>query len=95
MQEAELKKLLELTAIKIDPDQMPAFLDYFSNMKQMFDEFYEFPLPEELENADDEKVIACFDRQETFADAKAILANVKAERLVGNAIEVKSAFGEG
>ncbi|MDR0860219.1 MAG: DUF4089 domain-containing protein [Candidatus Peribacteria bacterium] len=94
MQEAELQKLLKLTAIELDPDQMPAFLDYFSNMKQMFDEFYEFPLPEEIVSSDEEKVIACFDQQETFVDAQAILQNVNAERLAGNAIEVKSAFGE-
>jgi Asp-tRNA(Asn)/Glu-tRNA(Gln) amidotransferase C subunit len=94
MQEAELKKLLKLTAIELDPDEMPAFLEYFSNMKQMFDEFYEFPLPEEIALSDEEKVIACFGQQETFANAQGILANVNAERLVGNAIEVKSAFGE-
>ncbi|MDR2540854.1 MAG: hypothetical protein LBD11_03585 [Candidatus Peribacteria bacterium] len=94
MQESELKKLLKLTAIKLDPDQMTAFLDYFSNMKQMFDEFYEFPLPEEIVSSDEEKVIATFDYQETFVNAGAILQNVNPERLVGNAIEVKSAFGE-
>jgi hypothetical protein len=43
MQEAELKKLLKLTAIELEPDQMPAFLDYFSSMKKMFDEFYDTP----------------------------------------------------
>jgi Asp-tRNA(Asn)/Glu-tRNA(Gln) amidotransferase C subunit len=45
MQKAELDKLLKLTAIELEPEQVPVFLDYFSSMKKMFDEFYEFPLP--------------------------------------------------
>jgi Asp-tRNA(Asn)/Glu-tRNA(Gln) amidotransferase C subunit len=94
MQEAELKKLLKLTAIELEPEQVPAFLEYFTNMKQMFDEFYAFPLPEIEEGVGEEKRIACFTEGAVFGNAKAILANVEEKRLVGNAIAVKSAFGE-
>ncbi|MDR2415673.1 MAG: hypothetical protein LBD75_03550 [Candidatus Peribacteria bacterium] len=94
MQKAELDKLLKLTAIELDPEQMPVFLDYFSSMKKMFDEFYDFPLPEEVTFVADEKRMMCFTQGEVVDQTKAMLANVKKERLVGNAIEVKSAFGE-
>jgi Asp-tRNA(Asn)/Glu-tRNA(Gln) amidotransferase C subunit len=94
MQKAELDKLLQLTAIELAPEQMPAFLDYFSSMKKMFDEFYNFPLPDDIKLAEDEKSIACFEQGNVFPSAEAILANVEKKRLVGNAIEVKSAFGE-
>jgi Asp-tRNA(Asn)/Glu-tRNA(Gln) amidotransferase C subunit len=98
MQRAELDKLLKLTAIELEPEQVPVFLDYFSSMKKMFDEFYNIPLVEEgneqSENEDNEKYIECFTQGAEFANAKAMLENVEKERLVGNAIEVKSAFGE-
>jgi hypothetical protein len=94
MQEAELKKLLKLTAIELEPEQVPAFLEYFANMKKMFDEFYEFPLPEVSAGKGDEKQMVCFTEGAVFGNAKAILANVEENRLVGNAIAVKSAFGE-
>jgi Asp-tRNA(Asn)/Glu-tRNA(Gln) amidotransferase C subunit len=92
MTKAELDKLLKLTAIELEPEQVPAFLEYFSAMKKMFDEFYEFPLPEMVEGTGEEKRITCFDQGAVFGNAKAILANVEEKRLVGNAIEVKSAF---
>ena len=96
MQEAELKKLLQLTAIELEPEQMPVFLEYFNGMKQMFDEFCEFPLPADVSSDSEEngKSIPCFVNGEAFANAEGILANVEKGRLVGNAIEVKSAFGE-
>jgi hypothetical protein len=94
MQKAELDKLLQLTAIELAPGQESVFLNYFSTMKEMFDKFREFPLPEAVEGAEEEKVIARFEQGADFAAAQAMLANVNAERLVGNAIEVKSAFGE-
>ncbi|MDR0650567.1 MAG: hypothetical protein LBG59_04090 [Candidatus Peribacteria bacterium] len=47
MQKAELDTLLKLTAIKLEPEQVPVFLEYFSSMKKMFDDFYEFEIPEE------------------------------------------------
>ena len=87
----ELKKLSELTAIELSPDQEPVFLDYFNNMKKMFDEFYEFPLPENVQLSDEEKSLICFEQGEFFPPEN-LLGNVKPERLVNNAIEVKSAF---
>ena len=42
----QLQKLLKLTAIELPEDQKPAFLDYFNSMKNMFDDFASFPLPE-------------------------------------------------
>jgi hypothetical protein len=41
MQETELQGLLKQTAIELDPDQIPVFLEYFSGMKEMFDAFCE------------------------------------------------------
>jgi hypothetical protein len=95
MQKAELDKLLQLTAIKLAPGQESVFLNYFSTMKEMFDKFREFPLPDEIAGgAEEEKVITCFEQGVDFAATQAMLVNVHSERLVGNAIEVKSAFGE-
>jgi hypothetical protein len=94
MNEAELKKLLELTAIELDSEQIPVFLEYFNGMKQMFDEFYDFPLPEGNSSfGDEEKTLICFDGLEIFPP-DSLLGNVKPERIVNRAIEVKSAFGE-
>jgi Asp-tRNA(Asn)/Glu-tRNA(Gln) amidotransferase C subunit len=42
----QLQKLLNLTAIELPDDRKPAFLDYFNSMKDMFDDFASFPLPE-------------------------------------------------
>jgi hypothetical protein len=77
-------------------------------MKKMFDEFYDFPLPPATESSfvhssnwdqvsqtgDSEASIKCFYQGAVFEHAKAILMNVEEKRLVGNAIEVKSAFWE-
>ena len=92
MQKAELDKLLELTAIELSPDQEPVFLDYFNSMKQMFDEFYEFPLPEDVSSLE-EKSLLCFE-QGAYFPPDSLLGNVNKERLVNSAIEVKSAFWE-
>jgi hypothetical protein len=79
---------------------MPVFLEYFNGMKQMFDEFYNFPLPVDSSSntstplQQEMKSIQCFREGETFNNVEGILTNVDASRLVGNAIEVKSAFGE-
>lgn len=96
MQKAELDTLLKLTAIKLEPEQVPVFLEYFSSMKKMFDDFYEFEIPEENSQQQwlEKKYIQTFTEGEVFADTKAILKNVDSNRLVGNAIEMKSAFGE-
>ena len=59
----------------------------------MFDEFYEFPLPENIQVSDDDKSLICFEEWEYFPPEN-LLGNVKEGRLVNNAIEVKSAFWE-
>ncbi|MDD2537537.1 MAG: hypothetical protein PHU61_03540 [Candidatus Absconditabacteria bacterium] len=92
MQKAELDKLLELTAVNLDPEQEAVFLDYFTRMKEMFDEFIQFPLPDSDLREGDTNTIVCFDSQEDFVGGD-ILQNVESERLVNHAIEVKSAFG--
>ena len=97
MQKTELDKLLALTAITLTPDQEPAFLEYFANMKQMFDEFCNISLLDGLswEGVEQEKkFLQCFTEGEEFKNVEWILANVDAERLMGNAIGVKSIFGE-
>ena len=98
MQTTELQKLLKLTAIELEPEQMPVFLEYFTGMKQMFDEFYDFSLSAnnsaEQGGEQEESYIQCFTQEEQFINGAGILANVEQKRLVGNAIEVKSAFGE-
>ena len=62
MQKAELERLLALTAVRLAPGQESAFLEYFTGMKKMFDEFYEFPLPEDMEFDQEGSLIACFDQ---------------------------------
>ena len=108
MQEVELKKLLKLTAIELEPSQVLVFLEYFTGMRKMFDEFVETaPLLKEGSEAGGSNSLYlstsptppyeggwCFVEGEEFGNVKGILANVDEKRLVGNAIEVKSAFGE-
>lgn len=93
MQKAELDKLLHLTAIELSPGQESVFLDYFSGMKQMFDDFRTFPLDIKEESFWEENVVVCFDTLETFS-SDPLLKNVQPERMVNRAIEVTSALGE-
>lgn len=91
MQKSELDKLLELTAIKLAPEQEDIFLEYFNTMKQMFDDFREFPLPDDISDDDISQSITCFD-QHAYFPPDPLLGNVNKERVINHAIEVKSAF---
>ena len=93
MQKAELDRLLAQTAITLTPDEEPVFLEYFSEMKKMFDEFCEFPLQLHDHVVDEEKTLICFRDVEKFPPDP-LLGNIQTERIVNRAIEVKSALGE-
>lgn len=100
MQQAELDKLLALTAVRLAPGQESVFLEYFTGMKQMFDEFYDTPFEGDFEHNTtkegqcEEQYIQCFTGGEAFTGTETMLANVDTKRLVSNAIEVKSALGD-
>jgi len=90
----QLQHLLKLTAIELPEDQKPAFVDYFNSMKDMFDDFASFPLPEWDIDVEDDEPIRCFDDQKDFEWLDLIETNVIPERQVNHAIEVNSAIGE-
>ena len=94
MKPEELQKLLKLTALELSDDQKIEFLDYFSSMKVMFDDFISFPLPEwEIDSLDDEP-INCFVDQKDFDGLDIIETNVHPSRQVNHAIEICSVIGE-
>lgn len=90
----ELQRLLNLTAINLTEDEMPVFLTYFTQMKEMFDEFI---VSSEIvaESIDDglshlwnaNSSIRTFTTLSDFP-SELILANIASDRLVGNAIKV-------
>ena len=88
----QLQKLLKLTAIEVPEDQKPAFLDYFNSMKDMFDDFASFPLPEWDIDVEDDEPISLFTDQKDFEWLDIIETNVIASRQVNHAIEVNSAI---
>jgi len=90
----QLQKLLKLTAIELPEDQKPAFVDYFNSMKDMFDDFASFPLPEWDIDVEDDESISCFVDQKDFDGLDLVETNVIPERQVNHAIEVNSAIGE-
>ncbi len=90
----QLQKLLKLTAIELPEDQKPAFVDYFNSMKNMFDDFASFPLPEWDIDVEDDEPISCFADQKDFEGLDLVETNVIPSRQVNHAIEVNSAIGE-
>ena len=90
----QLQKLLKLTAIELPEDQKPAFLDYFNSMKNMFDDFASFPLPEWDIDVEGDEPISCFTDQKDFEGLDLVEANVISDRQVNHAIEVNSAIWE-
>ena len=90
----QLQKLLKLTAIELPEDQKPAFLDYFNSMKDMFDDFASFPLPEWDIDVEDDEPITCFADQKDFDWLDLVETNVASIRQVNHAIEVNSAIWE-
>ncbi len=90
----QLQKLLKLTAIELPEDQKPAFLDYFNSMKDMFDDFASFPLPEWDIDVEDDEPIICFTDQKDFEWMDLVETNVIPERQVNHAIQVNSAIWE-
>ena len=90
----QLQKLLKLTAIELPEDQKPAFLNYFNSMKDMFDDFASFPLPEWDIDVEDDAPISLFTDQKDFDWLDLVETNVISERQVNHAIEVNSAIWE-
>ena len=90
----QLQKLLKLTAIELPEDQKPKFLDYFNSMKDMFDDFASFPLPEWDIDVEDDEPISLFVDQKNFDWLDLVETNVIPERQVNHTIEVNSAIGE-
>jgi len=88
----QLQKLLKLTAIELQEDQKPAFLDYFNSMKAMFDDFASFPLPEWNIDEEEDEPIKCFTDQKDFKWMDLVETNVIPERQVNHAIQVNSAI---
>lgn len=89
-----LQKLLKLTAIELPEDQKPAFIEYFNSMKDMFDDFASFPLPEWEIETEDSEPISCFVDQKDFDWLDLVETNVIPDRQVNHAIEVNSAIWE-
>ena len=90
----QLQKLLKLTAIELPEDQKPAFLDYFNSMKNMFDDFASFPLPECDIDVEGDEPISCFTDQKDFDGLDLVETNVIPDRQVNHTIEVNSAIWE-
>lgn len=92
MTQEQLQRLLKLTAIELPEDQKPTFLNYFNSMKDMFDDFSSFPLPDwDIDTTEDE-TISCFTDQKDFEGLDLIETNVIHSRQVNHAIEVNSAI---
>ena len=90
----QLQKLLKLTAIELPEDQKPAFLDYFNSMKDMFDDFASFTLPEWDIDVEDDEPISLFVDQKDFDGLDLVETNVIPDRQVNHAIQVNSAIWE-
>ncbi|MBQ7073638.1 hypothetical protein IJM86_00920 [bacterium] len=65
MLEQELEKLQKNTAIDIADEEKEEFLSYFTGMKKMLDEFYQFQFSEENSRRE-EKNLTLFDEQTNF-----------------------------
>jgi hypothetical protein len=63
-------------------------------MKDMFDDFASFPLPEWDIDAEDDDPISLFTGQKDFDGLDLLETNVIPERQVNHAIEVNSAISE-
>ncbi len=88
----ELDRLQKLTAITLSEEEVPLFLDYFTQMKEMFDgfvaEFWEQKIWENLHSLESVKSFVTT----KFTDPEPILANVSAERLQDHAIVIDAVF---
>jgi hypothetical protein len=63
-------------------------------MKDMFDDFASFPLPEWDTDVEDDEPISLFTDQNDFDGLDLVETNVIADRQVNHAIEVNSAIWE-
>lgn len=93
MLEQELEKLQKNTAIDIADEEKEEFLSYFTGMKKMLDEFYQFQFSEENSRRE-EKNLTLFDEQTNFQWLDLVTTNVTPEKIQNHSIEIISHFGK-
>jgi len=69
MLKEELNKLCDLSALKLSSEEEGQFLEYFHDMKEMFDDFVTTSFEVE-EDTIDEKFIQCFMEEEDFLNVE-------------------------